>query len=283
MNDFKLTTPVAFIIFNRVDTAIQVFERIREAKPSKLLVIADGPRENKVNEAEKCQQCRDIIKKVDWECEVLTNYSDVNLGCKTRVSSGLDWVFENVEEAIILEDDCLPDVGFFRFCQEMLLRYRGQDRVMAISGTNILYGTEKISDSVEDESYYFSNVTGIWGWATWKRAWEKYDINMKSWPKIKESKILYNVFNDRTAEFWTKVFQDTYDGKISTWDYQWCYTFFENSVFSKMIVKKIKYPLKYPTCIEINEKYDRIINETFYSVPSIGEKIKNKLLNYIMK
>src|SRR4030067_809654 len=119
-----LKTPVAFLIFNRPDTTESVFREIARAKPEKLLVVADGARPEKAGEAEKCEQARRIISSVDWDCEVLKNYSDVNLGCKRRVSSGLDWVFETVEEAIILEADCLPDPSFFTFCEVLLEKYR---------------------------------------------------------------------------------------------------------------------------------------------------------------
>ena len=146
-----MKTPVAFLIFNRPDTTAKVFEAIRQAKPPKLLVVADGPRSDNPSEAEKCQAAREIIEQVDWECEVLTNYSDVNLGCKTRVSSGLDWVFDNVEEAIILEDDCLPHPSFFPFCEKLLDNYRDDKRIMDIRRNNMQYGP-KLPSKVTDFS-----------------------------------------------------------------------------------------------------------------------------------
>ena len=131
-----LKTPVAFIIFKRPDTTKKVFETIRQIKPSKLFVIADGPREEK-RETEKCAATRAIIDSIDWDCEVLKNYSDLNLGCKKRVATGLDWVFSIVEEAIILEDDCVPHPTFYRFCEKLLEKYRDDKRIMTICGTNI--------------------------------------------------------------------------------------------------------------------------------------------------
>lgn len=135
-NNWQLKTPVAFIVFKRPDTTEKVFEVIRKAKPPKLLVIADGPRAYRPGEAENCAATRAIIERVDWECEVLKNYSDINLGCKQRVSSGLNWLFDLVEEAIILEDDCLPHLSFFRFCQELLTYYRDEQQITSISGQN---------------------------------------------------------------------------------------------------------------------------------------------------
>ena len=122
--EFYFKTPVLFIIFNRPETTMQVFERIRQARPPKLFIVADGARKDKPGEAEKCEQCRAIKDMVDWQCEVYTNFADENIGCKNRVASGISWVFEQVEEAIILEDDCLPNMSFFRFCQEMLEKYK---------------------------------------------------------------------------------------------------------------------------------------------------------------
>ncbi|MGB3239254.1 MAG: glycosyltransferase family 2 protein, partial [Geitlerinemataceae cyanobacterium] len=120
MTQWQLKTPVALLIFNRPDTTEKVFETIRQAKPPKLLVVADGPRSDRPGEAEKCAEARAIVDRIDWECQVFQNYSDTNLGCRYRVASGLNWVFETVEEAIILEDDCLPHPSFFRFCEELL-------------------------------------------------------------------------------------------------------------------------------------------------------------------
>ncbi len=192
MSDWQLTTPVAFIIFKRPDTTRKVFEEIRRAKPPKLLVIADGPRPNIVGEAEKCAAARAIIDSVDWECEVLKNYSDENLGCKQRVSSGLDWVFDNVEEAIILEDDCLPHPTFFRFCEELLEKYRGDERIMTIGGTNLLKNWKS-----DIQSYHCSNYFNCWGWATWKRVWKHYDVDMKLWGNLEIRNRIADVIVDK--------------------------------------------------------------------------------------
>jgi hypothetical protein len=214
-----LSTPVAFIIFNRPDTTEKVFQTIRDAQPQKLLVIADGPRADRPGEAEKCAATRAIIDRVDWECEVLTNYSDTNLGCKRRVSSGLDWVFSQVEEAIILEDDCLPAPSFFPFCQTLLERYRNDDRVMAISGSNLQGGQSRTN-----YSYSFSKYNYIWGWASWRRAWQHYDVSMKTWPEFFGSEFMKDMSDGEEEEkFWTDNFQNVYDGLVDTWDYQWTY------------------------------------------------------------
>ena len=168
MAHYNLRTPVALLIFNRPDTTERVFNAVAKARPSKLLVVADGPRDSRPGEAARCEQTRAIIKRVDWDCEVITNFADRNMGCKLRVSSGIDWIFEQVEEAIILEDDCLPDPSFFRFCDEMLERYRDNERVGMVSGGNLQFGRHRGTGS-----YYFSKYTHIWGWASWRRAWKR--------------------------------------------------------------------------------------------------------------
>jgi hypothetical protein len=211
-----MTKNVALFIFNRPKTTEKVVAAIRQAKPSKLLVVADGPRKDRPNEAEKCAVTRSIIDRVDWECEVLTNYSEINLGCKARVSSGLDWVFSHVEDAIILEDDCLPNDSFFLFCEELLDRYRHDERVMVISGNNFQYGY-----NYSDYSYYFSRYTFIWGWATWRRAWQHYDGDMKQWQKIRDEGWLASILEDRkTMNFWHRWLQEIYEG-YDTWDCCW--------------------------------------------------------------
>lgn len=217
MSDFKLTTPVAFFIFNRPDTTEQVFREIRKAKPAKLLVVADGPRAERPDDAEKCAATRAIIEQVDWDCEVIKNYADINLGCKLRMSSGMDWVFNTVEEAIILEHDTLPHPTFFRFCQELLDQYHDNKQIMMISGCNFQFGRQT------EYSYYFSRYVHCWGWATWKRAWKHYDVNITMWPEVRNPIWLLDILqnNINGAHYWQRVFDLTYLGYVDTWDYQW--------------------------------------------------------------
>ena len=220
MSNYQLKTPVVFIIFNRPDTTSRVFAEIAKARPPKLLVIADGPRANHPDDAEKCAAVRAIVDNVDWDCEVLTNYSNVNLGCKRRVSSGLDWVFDIVEEAIILEDDCLPHPTFFQFCEELLEKYRDDERIAMISGNNFLVGKKRT-----EYSYYFSRYTHIWGWASWRRAWDNYDVDMKLWPEIRDGGWLDDLLdNKKGVWYWNYIFQNVYKGKIDSWDYQWTFS-----------------------------------------------------------
>jgi hypothetical protein len=225
-NPFVLTTPVVFLVFNRPDLTERVFSRIAEAKPKTLLLIADGPRNGK--EAALCDQVRKTVDRIDWECKVLRNFSDVNLGCKHRVASGLDWVFSQVDEAIILEDDCLPSHSFFYFCQTLLERFRDDKRIFMIGGDNFQFGLNRAEDS-----YYFSRYAEVWGWATWKRAWQYYDVTMKSWPAFKAAGGMRWAFeHPAEQQYWGHYFQETYDGKIDTWDYIWFYTCLSQSGLS---------------------------------------------------
>ena len=219
MTGTQLSTPVALLIFNRPKTTEKVFRQIAQARPKKLLVVADGARKDRDGEAEKCAEARAIVERIDWDCELLTNYSDVNLGTKRRVSSGLDWVFEEVEEAIILEDDCLPHPTFFPFCEAQLARYRHDERISMISGTNLQFSRKRTP-----YSYYFSRYHHIWGWASWRRAWQHYDVRMSLWPEVRDEKWLDDLLGDpKLARGWRQIFEDMYQERIDTWDYQWVF------------------------------------------------------------
>jgi hypothetical protein len=213
----RLETPVALMMFNRPDLTAQVFAAIRRARPRRLLVVADGPR--RPDEKARCDEARAQIK-VDWDCELLTNYSDVNLGCKRRVASGISWVFEQCEEAIILEDDTIPVDSFFPYCQELLARYRDDERVMCICGMNLF----PRSPARGDETYFFSRYGATNGWASWRRAWKYFDVDMSDWPEFKRSGRIKDLFPTKVEQiFWTMLFDAQYRGKINTWDFQWLY------------------------------------------------------------
>lgn len=213
-----LRTPVLFVIFNRPETTFRVFEKIREAKPHFLFIAADGPRENIVSDEINCKTVRLIVEKVDWECEIKTLFRESNLGCRNAVSAGINWFFENVEEGIVLEDDCLPHPDFFLFCETMLERYRDHGQVMHISGDNFQFGKKRGAGS-----YYFSGISHIWGWASWRRAWNSYDVNMKDYPSflIKDEK--KSVFHSPEEKKYWLFFFDRVFKKANTWDYQWTY------------------------------------------------------------
>ncbi len=215
-----LKTAVLFLIFNRPYTTKQVFKAIREAKPHRLYVAADGPRADKSGEHEKCEQVRQIATQVDWDCEVKTLFRDKNLGCRVGVSSAIDWFFDNEEEGIILEDDCLPSQSFFWFCEELLERYRVDMRIMVVSGDNFQKGLAR-----NEFSYYFSRFNHCWGWASWRRAWSYYEKDMQSWPYIRDNDYMQDILSDKKAvKYWSKIFETAYRNKIDSWAYRWTFS-----------------------------------------------------------
>jgi hypothetical protein len=228
MSPFILTTSVVLLVFNRPAETDRVFTAIRESRPPRLFIVADGPRVDRPNESLRCAQVRHIVEQVDWPCEVHHNYSDVNLGCRQRVSTGLDWVFAQVEEAIILEDDCLPDPTFFRFCQEMLEKYRNDSRVASIGGNSFQFDSLQTSNG-----YCFSIYNHIWGWASWKRAWMDYDVYMSKWPSVRSTDWLSNIFSKKMdAYYWKANFEKVYFSELDTWDYQWTFANWLNNRLS---------------------------------------------------
>jgi hypothetical protein len=301
-----LKTPILFVIFNRYDTSLQVFNAIREMKPEKLYVSADGPRSDKLDDKEKCQKTRDIIKLIDWECELHTNFLDENLGCHRALPCAIDWFFEHNEMGIILEDDCLPSKSFFGFCETMLNLYKDDTRIMHITGDNFL--DEKI---IEDGSYYFSNLPFIWGWATWKRAWAHYDRNFSTFPKFKKQNQIKNIFNDPLVQLgriyhYNKIFSK----RGVAWDFAWSYSvccqnglcitpnknlitnlgFGEGAVhchnkidrYSKMKRYEIE-EITHPAFVIPNKEADlyTLRNHHKYSIPGIISKIFDKFISYI--
>jgi len=216
-----LETPVAFLIFNRPDTTAQVFAEIARARPRRLLVVADGPRPDRPGEAERCAAARAVVERVDWPCDVRTNYADTNLGCGRRVATGITWVFEQAEEAIIVEDDCVPHPTFFRFCAELLDRYRDDERIMHIGGGGYQFGrTER------PFSYFFSRHYPSWGWASWRRAWRHFDLDIGPWPALRDTGWLRDVVDDeRIVEHWRQMFDRAHAGvdNVNTWDFQWTF------------------------------------------------------------
>jgi len=214
-------TPIVFVVFNRPDQTRRVFERIAQVRPERLLVIGDGARRDRPGEDLRCQEVREIATRIDWPCELQTNFATENLGCRRRLITGLNWAFEQVPEAIILEDDILPDPSFFPFCEAMLEHFRDDSRVAMITGFNI------VQEHLRTEySYFFSRLTHIWGWATWRRAWTRYDEHLKDWPAIRESGLMAEIFDvPEHRRFWTRIFDQMHNGTgPDTWDYQWMYT-----------------------------------------------------------
>lgn len=221
------STPVLFLVFNRPTHTQRVFQQIRLLQPTRLYISADGPRTQVAGERAKCESVRAIVNQIDWECTVHTNFNSENLGCRKAVSSGISWFFQQEEAGIILEDDCFPEASFFNYCAYMLDLYRNDTQVMHISGSNPTHGVCNDLPS----SYVFSRYPFIWGWATWRRAWELYDAEFSgleaAW--FDPDNGLAQLSSDRTTRrYLYDKFQRTQAGEINTWDYAWFYTILKN-------------------------------------------------------
>lgn len=210
-------SPVLFLVFNRPIPTAKVFEAIRAARPPRLYIAADGPRAHREGEAARCAEVRDIVTRVDWPCEIRTLFRDENLGCKAAVSGGISWFFEQEEQGIILEDDCLPHPDFFSYCDALLERYRDDERVWVVTGDNFQRGARR-----GDASYYFSKYNHVWGWASWRRAWRHYQGDIPFWPEWRRSADwMQHAANPVERRYWTKIFDRIHRNEIDTWDYPW--------------------------------------------------------------
>lgn len=215
MDDNPLDTPVVLIVYNRPELTRRLLDALAVVRPRRLLVVADGPR-SRQDEA-RCAGVRALLDELPWNCIVERNYSDRNLGVRERPASGIDWAFSLVEEAIILEDDCLPDPSFFPYCTELLRHYRDDERVMQIGGSNFQRGVSRSSFG-----YYFSVYYHLWGWATWRRAWRHYDLNVTRWPELKRQGLLESLpISGSARRHWARIFDRAWKRELRTWDFQW--------------------------------------------------------------
>jgi uncharacterized protein (UPF0128 family) len=252
---YQTTSPVLFIIYNRPDLAKLVFAEIKKVKPEKLYLAADGPSAKRTNDIILCNNARAIINEVDWNCEVKTLFRDDNAGCKVAVSSAISWFFENEEMGIILEDDCVPDNSFFYFCDTLLAKYKTDTRIRLISGCNLQNGHIH-----GDASYYFSNLSHVWGWASWRRVWKEYKVDLSHLELTKVRHLLENIFNEQlVTESWVQIISDLQQNKIDTWDYQFALLNLLNnglSVIPNMnLIKNIGFRADATHTNESNNKY----------------------------
>lgn len=295
-------TPVLFTVFNRPACTRRVFEAIRRAAPRRLFIACDGPRPERPEEAPLVSQVRGIVAEVDWECEVATLFRKENLGCRNAMSSAISWFFSEVEEGIILEDDCLPDPTFFRYCRELLERYRDDERVMNISGVNSLLRGAELGDS-----YYFSRYPHIWGWASWRRAWRNYSPDMPDYPDFVQSGALADCFPDPVErKRWREILDKVYRGEpgFNTWDAQWSYAHFKNNAlavtprnnlvenigctpdamhtagnpFAELPAVQAEFPLRHPQFPIRNTELDRQTFRHDYANP-LWKRIRRRLVN----
>lgn len=314
--DNVFDTPILFIVFNRPKYTEIVFKKIKKLKPKKLYISQDGPRINNPTDKDSCDKVRSVISTIDWDCDVQYNFFPANVGCRIAVSNAINWFFSNEEYGIILEDDCLPDISFFLFCEQMLKRYKDVERIKMISG-NCFHKFHPESLSVNN--YYYSHYAHIWGWATWRRAWQEYDIDMREWDSLKNTDWLIKIGNYKKdfAKYWTWIFNLTEKGLIGTWDYQlqfsvWgnnglsivpsvnlcqnigfgkesTHTKFDYYWFTKIPVKTITLPFKGPENIERDFELDRFedikVHRTkqlvLFKIKKILKPFINKVIEFI--
>ena len=289
-----MTEPaVAIIVFNRPDTVRQLLGRLADLRPRRLFVIGDGPRPRKAGEAELVAAVRDQVSRIGWPCDVLTDYSPENLGCRRRVVSGLDWVFRHVDEAVILEDDCLPTKSFMGYSAALLDRYRHDTRIGSVCGSLSVPAIPPVADD-----YFFSRYNLFTGWATWKRAWSLYDDSMT--PLINGSlhAVLAATFEQARARwYWEYVLRRTHAEKINSWGYRWMLSCWANSMLAAFprctLVENVGFgddatntrgqawyfrqqlgelvaPLRHPRSVFRNADIDRMVEDARYSKSLAG-------------
>lgn len=282
------------IVFNRPGLTKTVFETIKLIKPRELFVISDGPRNEQ--EQELVQQSRSLFENIDWQCQVNRKFAESNLGCRRSVSEGLDWVFTKTDRAIILEDDCLPDPSFFPYCYELLEKYKNDDKVMMISGNNFF-------KSESTTSYGFCRHSLIWGWATWKRAWEKYRDAEKG--GLEELTTKFSRYTRQMSPIRLKAIKKTLEGKIDTWDYIWQMAMLMNgglciypktnlvknvgfgdgathtkrkTFHSYLEADKIDFPLTHPSDVKPDISFDKKVERTYQPINMIFDIMLGPIL-----
>ena len=264
--NYQLETPILFLIFNRPEVTRKVFSRIREVKPSFLYVAADGPRPDHIKDVALCAETRSIIDQVDWNCEVFKLYRDQNYGLRKGVGQAITWFFENVEQGIVLEDDCFPEVSFFSFCQKLLDKYHQDPKIMHIGGNNFQNGVIRGSGT-----YYFSRISHIWGWATWARAWEMMDQDMDNFDEFKKEKKIERIFPDKYSQSrWLKMLNKSSKPISKSWAFPWSFSIFDNDGYcitpNYNLVSNLGFGLNSTHSIDKNDKLSKLETTNIESI-----------------
>lgn len=282
--------PVLLIMFNRPDTTARVLEQIAQYQPERLYIAADGPRPARPGEADVCKRVREAtLARIDWPCETKTLFREHNLGCKLGVSGAITWFFENEPAGIILEDDCLPEPSFFPFCADLLERLQDEQRVALIGGSNL---AERFP---VDAGYGFTRYPHVWGWASWRRVWDDYDVELKSLARVLDESGTASFAGPTNATkgeagFWRDRFVAVRETQIDTWDYQLvfqCFVRRQVAVFPKhnlisnigfdarathtrspsplggLATRAVSFPLDHPQTIATNPERDAYVFNEF--------------------
>ncbi|MCW7503759.1 hypothetical protein [Leptospira paudalimensis] len=302
-----MSVPVLLIAFNRPDLAELTLRRMIEAKPSKIYFAVDGARNNKLGEHEKVERVRNLVSLIPTSIPYEVKFSDLNHGCREGVSSAITWFFSKEEMGIILEDDCYPDLSFFPFCEELLIKYKDDHQIGMISGDNFFRNKIHLKDS-----YFYSSYFHIWGWATWRRSWSGYQSSGID-SEVVKTVVNQNLKNRRARKFWIQWITESANGHVDTWDHQWTFhnwkhnrisimpsvnlianlgfrsdgthTLDEDSQFANLQSEPIKFPLVHPKKKDIIRFYQKFVEVFFYPafLNHLSLKVKIAIYNLIKK
>jgi len=302
MSTYQAKSPIVLAIFNRPETSDICFQAIRKVQPRTLYISADGPRKNRPDDIERCRRAREIVNRVDWPCDLKTMFHEENQGCRIGTIGAIEWMLDNEEYGIVFDDDCVADPSFFQFCDELLEKYKDDERVMHICGTNFQKKNPIFNNK---ESYYFSKISQNWGWATWKRSWMKYyKPHMEGWPEFRKSSSFKNwISNQLFRDYWTYVFDRRARKEIDDWDIAWTYSCmtrnglcivptknlvtnigsepggthtFKPNLNTHTPIDSMDFPLIHPK-IEVDEEADDYTHRTIYGVNTNFER---KILSF---
>ncbi len=280
--------PIVLCLYNRPDFTRQVLASLHHLEPARIFVVADGPKQDNAVDHQKCDEVIGLVEQIDWTSNIEWNIADSNLGCRKRIQSGLSWVFDHVEEAIILEDDCVPHPSFFPFCAELLDRYRLDPRVALIGGTNVQFNAD-----CGTASYFFSRYPLQWGWAAWRRTWDMYSPDADAWDQLRDTRWLFDILQDPLAvAYWRTIFDQARAG-FDTWDFSMTFSCWHagalviqpsrnlvtnigfgpdathtrdvGSVCANMPVYEMKFPLAHPDRVERSVACDERTERTAFS------------------
>jgi hypothetical protein len=273
-------TPILLITFNRPDHTQKVFDEIMKQKPKSLFIFQDGVRVGNEDDKIRCAAVREIFtRQLEWPCELHTFYSDVNLGCGRGPATAISWFFENVNEGLIFEDDCLPHHEFFLFSEKLLDSYRNNNSISFIAGSNFQNGRQR-----GDGSYYFSaGHHGTWGWATWKRSWCDFDYNIEKIDKDDFLNIVKRYFRTQIQkEYWMYIFKEVKRNRFneSCWDYQFYFSCWRKKMLAiipnKNLITNIGFDNEATHTHNVNNRFANNPIESIFPLKNPTQIIQNK-------
>ena len=297
-----MKVPVLVLAFNRADHVAKAMEAIREYRPERLYLECDGARKNKAGETEAVALTRKtMLDMVDWPCEVKTLFREKNLGCANAVYGAITWFFEHEEWGVIIEDDVVVGQDFFRLCEELLPRYKDEERIMEISAEN------HYPNSKDANTYFYSLDFKCWGWASWARAWKQMDMKMTKWPEQGLTKLVksFDLFKGcMMYYYWHSTYKNIETS--TSWATRWAFTIFaENGLciipgvnlavnigtdggahyengdvnpYAHLQVERMSFPIVYNDTIALDERQRKLSNKDFFRIRMIGLRKKLRVL-----